>query len=637
MSAIKRVPVKLSAIKRVPVKLNDECLTLEQDEFSTSDIQELDENSNITKKNQNDVVNPLLAPGNEMEEEVRRKLAFHFMNPADKFIARRQVPWKLLLQFFKIILVTTQLLVFGYYRYAHSNYYIDNRIGFSHLFLGSAWDPVREIATYPPSTGKLAIYDKEAFYDIFNSAIEAFHNIESITVNPMFQNSSFMFCVESLNGGGQITNKLAIPNEMDLQNTTTNCILIENSDMKQFNSREYLNEVNFAVPWDTMNRMNFNFNVTTATYRRLGTWTGPKCFQFDISIFFDNSDHDGQISMSLEANPAILNCGQNKTIKNTFESMCDSFLNLTVIFVCTMSLFLCLRGLLHAYKLYCQTNTVFITRINSKLTCSEAMQFLNMWYVLICINDLLLITGSVITEALETQKTSVDLWDFCSICLGTGNLLVWIGMLRYLGFFPTYNALILTVKGALPNVLRFVLCASLVYLGYSFCGWIVFSPYHFKFRTLGSTSECLFSLLNGDDMFATFSMLPQRLGVVFGFSQLFIYSFVITFIYVVLSLFIAIIMDTYENVKKYYREGFPLSRVDEFYKAVNYDPYSDSFFDGRKPSFLYKCWAKLMMKVYGNLWKGFKRHDQKSQQFENPAPKSTDSVCKEIVLDEVLF
>ena len=36
-----------------------------------------------------------------MEEELRRRLAFHFMDPVDKFIARRQVPWKLLLQFLK--------------------------------------------------------------------------------------------------------------------------------------------------------------------------------------------------------------------------------------------------------------------------------------------------------------------------------------------------------------------------------------------------------------------------------------------------------------------------------------------------------------------------------------------------------
>ncbi len=52
-----------------------------------------------------------------------------------KFIARRQTPWKLLIQFLKIILVTFQLIVFGSFRYEHTNYYADNDIGFKHLFL----------------------------------------------------------------------------------------------------------------------------------------------------------------------------------------------------------------------------------------------------------------------------------------------------------------------------------------------------------------------------------------------------------------------------------------------------------------------------------------------------------------------
>ena len=60
-------------------------------------------------------------------------------------------------------------------------------------------------------------------------------------------------------------------------------------------------------------------------------------------------------------------------------------------------------------------------------------------------------------------------------------------------------------SGAFPNVARFVICAGLVYAGYTFCGWIVFAPYHFKFRTLGSTSECLFSLINGKYNYTPFN------------------------------------------------------------------------------------------------------------------------------------
>ena len=107
---------------------------------------------------------------NEFEEKLRLRLAFHFMDPVQKFIARRQAPWKLMLQFLKVLLVTVQLVVFGYYRYAHTNYYGDNKIGFEHLFFGDKWDPVREIDTYPPATGVL-LFIKSHHFIVFSTQL----------------------------------------------------------------------------------------------------------------------------------------------------------------------------------------------------------------------------------------------------------------------------------------------------------------------------------------------------------------------------------------------------------------------------------------------------------------------------------
>lgn len=76
------------------------------------------------------------------------------------------------------------------------------------------------------------------------------------------------------------------------------------------------------------------------------------------------------------------------------------------------------------------------------------------------------------------------MWDACSVLLGTGNLFVWFGVLRYLGFFRTYNMLIVTLKKAFPSVLRFLLCALLIYAGFTFCGWLIFGPHHFKVPSL---------------------------------------------------------------------------------------------------------------------------------------------------------
>ena len=57
--------------------------------------------------------------------------------------------------------------------------------------------------------------------------------------------------------------------------------------------------------------------------------------------------------------------------------------------------------------------------------------------------------------------------------LGTGNCLVWFGILRYLGFFKSYNVLILNMKGAAPNMFRFLICSSFLYVGFSFAGWVI--------------------------------------------------------------------------------------------------------------------------------------------------------------------
>ena len=67
---------------------------------------------------------------------------------------------------------------------------------------------------------------------------------------------------------------------------------------------------------------------------------------------------------------------------------------------------------------------------------------------------------------IETKRSTADLWDFCCVFLGTGDLLVWIGMLRYLGFFRAYNALILTLKGSLPNVARYALTSMIWFSGF---------------------------------------------------------------------------------------------------------------------------------------------------------------------------
>lgn len=70
-----------------------------------------------------------------------------------------------------------------------------------------------------------------------------------------------------------------------------------------------------------------------------------------------------------------------------------------------------------------------------------------------------------------------------------------------------------------------------------------------QFRTLNTVSECLFSLINGDDMFPTFKDMKHKNSMVWVFSRVYLYTFVSLFIYMILSLFITIITDSYDTIK----------------------------------------------------------------------------------------
>ena len=76
------------------------------------------------------------------------------------------------------------------------------------------------------------------------------------------------------------------------------------------------------------------------------------------------------------------------------------------------------------------------------------------------------------------------------------------------------------------------------------------SMHHFlrQFQNPWVTSECLFSLMNGDDIFFTFKRMNTSSQLVYAFSKMYLYIFISLFIYVVLNVFISLIADTYETL-----------------------------------------------------------------------------------------
>ncbi|KAG8130068.1 hypothetical protein E2320_016655 [Naja naja] len=236
------------------------------------------------------------------------------------------------------------------------------------------------------------------------------------------------------------------------------------------------------------------------------------------------------------------------------------FFDVVVILICVLSFILCSRSIIKGLRLQHEFSRFFQQRYSQNICLSDRMEFLNGWYILLVVSDILTVSGTIMKIGIESKclehlrfgtqsyeqpapipphgvslhKNFAD-YDVCGILLGTSTLLVWVGVMRYLSFFQKYNCqpqiLIVTMRVALPNVIRFCCCVAVIYLGYCFCGWIVLGPYHVKFRSLSMVSECLFSLINGDDMFVTFASMQQSSYLVWLFSQLYLYTFISLFIY----------------------------------------------------------------------------------------------------------
>uniref|UniRef100_A0A8C7NTG7 Mucolipin TRP cation channel 2 n=1 Tax=Oncorhynchus mykiss TaxID=8022 RepID=A0A8C7NTG7_ONCMY len=457
------------------------------------------------------------------EEILRDDLKYYFMSPCEKYRARRQLPWKLGVQILKIVMITSQLILFGLNNQLVVAYKEENAMTFKNLFL-------KDYSGVDEEDYSVALYSQQAVYDSLFYVLDQYRQLGRLSVGPISyaeENGKLKMCggltpptlPRSLCRNEGYLNHLGIDFLLTLA-----CFPFRLVDIK----------ITFQLK---------GINLQTVRSHEL-----PDCYVFFVTITFDNQCHSGKIKIFLDID-ALSSACKNWTISGTAQKnthyllVFDGF----VILVCLTSAVLCTRSIVLAVKLLQRFSRFFRENYNHKVCETDQKEFLNGWYVLVIVSDAMAIVGSILK--MEIQAKSLTSYDVCSIFLGTSTLMVWVGVIRYLGYFQKYNVLILTMKTAFPKVIRFCCCAGMIYLGYTFCGWIVLGPYHEKFEGLSRVAESLFSLVNGDDMYTTFAQLKDKNSLVWLFSRVYLYSFISLFIYMVLSLFIALITDAYDTIK----------------------------------------------------------------------------------------
>ncbi|XP_021149875.2 mucolipin-3 isoform X3 [Columba livia] len=490
---------------------------MENPELSVSSCSTHDDGSLCSYKR-----HPSVCQEGLLEDQLRRKLKFFFMNPCEKFWARGRKPWKLGIQLLKIAMVTVQLVIFGLTNQMVVAFKEENTVAFKHLFLKGYMDRMDD--TY-------AVYTQTDVYDQIFFAINQYLQLPNISVgNHAYEKrgaeeTALAVCQQFYKRGTICPGNDTFDIDPEI---VTDCLYIEPM-MPSDNTTVGKHNLNFTLDFHRLVAVQLMFNLKAINLQTVRHHELPDCYDFTLTIVFDNKAHSGRIKISLDNNIAIRECKDwhvsGSIQKNTHYMMIfDAF----VILTCVASLILCTRSVVKGIWLQREFVRFFLYYYKKEVSFSDQMEFVNGWYILIVISDVLTIVGSTLKMEIQAKL------------------------------------LILTLRAALPNVMRFCCCAAMIYLGYCFCGWIVLGPYHVKFRSLNMVSECLFSLINGDDMFATFAKMQQKSYLVWLFSRIYLYSFISLFIYMVLSLFIALITDTYETVKHYQQDGFPETELQKF-------------------------------------------------------------------------
>nr|XP_020650716.1 mucolipin-2 isoform X4 [Pogona vitticeps] len=502
------------------------------------------------------------------EQSLKEDLKFYFMNPCEKYRARRQIPWKLGIQILKIVMVTTQLILFGLSNQSVVSFKEENTVAFKHLFL-------KNYSGVDEDDYSCSVYTQQDVYDSIFFAINQYRQLKNISLGTLGYEqdeedlAGLQICKQQYRKGTMLPSNDTLHIDSTIE---TECIHLDPQELAAKETSDLKNSSFFHLEFYRLIQVEISFKLKGIDLQTIHDRELPDCYEFENTITFNNRAHSGKMKIFFDTDADIQECKDwnisGSIQKNTqYILVFDGF----VIVTCFASLILCTRSIILALKLQKRFVNFFLEKYKRHVCSADRLEFINGWYVLVIVSDMMTIIGSIMK--MEIKAKNLTSYDVCSIFLGTSTLFVWAGVIRYLGYFQTYNVLILTMQASLPKVLRFCCCAGMIYLGYTFCGWIVIGPYHEKFEDLNTVAECLFSLVNGDDMFATFAQIQQKSTLVWLFSRLYLYSFISLFIYMILSLFIALITDAYDTIKKYQQIGSPVTDLHEFLKECSSEEY----------------------------------------------------------------
>ncbi|XP_060083313.1 mucolipin-2-like [Ylistrum balloti] len=420
---------------------------------------------------------------------------------------------------------------------------------------------------YPPATGQYALYSIDEVTSHINYAIRKVGNTSCQLI---------IFFISNVNDSP--VNLCVDYYDLGIYNMATNDIQFDQTRRKvcqdvgiHANNEYHLNlstldsmggdNLNLSIP-DLMKgdkgslvrliRVQIVFTVHSIHVNMESSDTSPRCFHIQGTIEFDNSDINGQIPIHLLSDASEMVCTVNGATSSSGEPSVFVLCSISILFT-ALSFVLSLRSVVTAIHLCCKTRKHIRTKFGTPLTLSEQLEIVNAKEFVTLIGDVISFCGFLFYIVLNSRvlRSSSALYDISGLLLGTGLILSCFGVLHFLSFSPGFHILFDVMGKSILPVLRFLLCAAVLFVAFALCGWIVMGPYHIKFSSIYSTFRCLFGLIAGDEVYVTLAAIGEDFSFSWWFCAVFITFYSIMFTIVALNILIAIFTASYDSIKSH--------------------------------------------------------------------------------------
>uniref|UniRef100_A0A8D0LBG6 Mucolipin TRP cation channel 2 n=1 Tax=Sphenodon punctatus TaxID=8508 RepID=A0A8D0LBG6_SPHPU len=225
--------------------------------------------------------NMMAQPDSDLREaSLREDLKFYFMNPCEKYRARRQIPWKLCLQILKIVMVTTQLILFGLSNQLVVSFKEENTVAFKHLFL-------KGYSGLDEDDYSCSVYTQQDVYDSIYFAINQYRQLKNISLGTLGYEqdeddlAGLKICKQQYKKGTMLPSNDTLNIDSTIE---TECIRLDAQVLANTKTSDLKNSSFFNLEFYRLIEVEIAFKLKGIDLQTIHARELPDCYEFENTV-----------------------------------------------------------------------------------------------------------------------------------------------------------------------------------------------------------------------------------------------------------------------------------------------------------------------------------------------------------------